>query len=144
MATLTGSFSGHFRSQSVMTVPDVAGHDLSLAEVIGTHQTQDPNWSNASLNYFGTTDITDGNGTQRGFYVNTREDGDREWGTFEGRVTTVNGVPTVEGTYQNTGGTGRFARMTANGTFTTRTTSPRDIEGTYQGTYQLVAAKAAG
>lgn len=142
MPTLTGSFSGHFKSQSVIAVPDQSGHEVSLAEVVGTQETSDPNWNNASLTYVGTTDMIDGNGTQRGFYINTRADGDREWGTFEGRVTTVNGLPTVEGTYQNAGGTGRFSGMTANGTFKTRMTSPRDVEGTYQGTYQLAAAKA--
>jgi hypothetical protein len=144
MTNLTGSFSGHIKSQSAIAVPDQSGHDVSLAEVTGTQKTSDANWNNANLTYVGTTDVTDGKGTQRGFYVNTRADGDREWGTFEGRVTTVNGLPTVEGTYQNSGGTGRFKGMTANGTFKTRMTSPRDVEATYQGTYQLAAAAQAG
>jgi hypothetical protein len=142
MANLTGSFSGHIKSQSAIAVPDQSGHDLSLAEVVGTQKTTDPNWNNASLTYVGTTDLIDGKGTQRGFYVNTRSDGDREWGTFEGRVTTVNGLPVVEGSYQNSGGTGRFKGLIASGTFKTRMTSPHDVEGTYQGTYQLATAKA--
>jgi hypothetical protein len=144
MPTLTGSFSGQITSQSAIAVPDQSGHDLSLAEVVGTQKSTDANWNDASLTYVGTTDVVDGKGTQRGFYSNTLPDGNREWGTFEGRVTTVNGVPTVEGTYKNSGGTGRFKGMTANGTFKTRMTSPRDVEGSYEGSYQLAVAKAAG
>ncbi len=142
MTNISGSFSGHIKSQSAIAVPDQSDHDLSLAEVVGAQKTSDPNWNNASLTYVATIDILDGNGTQRGFYVNTRADGDREWGTFEGRVTTVNGMPTVEGTYQNTAGTGRFKGITANGTFKTRMTSPHDVECSYEGTYQLAAAAA--
>jgi hypothetical protein len=142
MANLTGSFSGHIKSQSAIAVPDQSGHDLSLAEVAGTQKSPDANWNNASLTYSGITDIIDGEGTQRGYFLNTRADGDRDWGTFEGRVTTLNGLLTVEGTYQETGGTGKFKGLTGNGTFKTRMTSPRDVEATYQGTYQLATAKA--
>jgi len=142
MTNLTGSFSGHIKSQSAIAVPDQSGHDLSLAEVVGTQKSADANWNNASLTYAGITDLIDGKGTQRGYFLNTRADGDRDWGTFEGRVTTVNGLLTVEGTYQETGGTGKFKGITGNGTFKTRMTSPRDVEATYQGTYQLAAAKA--
>jgi hypothetical protein len=143
MTNLTGSFSGHLKSQSAVVVPDQSGHDLSLAEVVGTQKSADPNWNNASITYVATTDLVDGKGTQRGYFLNTRADGDRDWGTFEGRVTTVNGLLTVEGTYQETGGTGKFKAITGNGTFKTRMTSPRDVEATYQGTYQLVAAAQA-
>jgi hypothetical protein len=144
MANLSGSFSGHIKSQSAIVVPDQSGHDLVLGEVVGTQKSADPNWNNASLTYAATTDLIDGKGTQRGYFLNTRADGDRDWGTFEGRVTTVNGLLTVEGTYQETGGTGKFKGITGNGTFKTRMTSPRDVEATYQGTYQLVAAAQAG
>ncbi len=142
MTNLTGSFSGHIKSQSAIVVPDQTGHDLSLAEVVGTQKSADANWNNASLTYAGITDLIDGKGTQRGYFLNTRADGDRDWGTFEGRVTTANGLLTVEGTYQETGGTGKFKGISGNGTFKTRMTSPRDVEATYQGTYQLAAAKA--
>jgi hypothetical protein len=144
MATLNGSFSGIVKSQSVIAVPGPSGHDLSLAEINGTQKSSDPNWNNASLTYCGITDIVDGKGTQRGYFQNSRADGDRDWGTFEGRVTTVNGMLMVEGTYQTTGGTGKFKGITGNGTFNTRMTSPTNVEATHQGTYELVAAKAAG
>ncbi len=142
MATLNGTFSGSIKLQSAIAVPDQSGHDLSLAEIVGTQKSSDPNWNNASLTYWGITDVIDGKGTQHGYYVNSRADGDRDCGTFEGKVTTVRGELTVEGTYRITGGTGKFTGITGNGTFTTRMTSPRDVEATHQGTYELAAAKA--
>ena len=142
MANLSGSFTGHIRSQSALAVPDQPGHDIVLAEVAGTQKSADPNWNNASLTYVATSDLVDGKGTQHGYFVNTHVDGDRDWGTFEGKVSTVNGLLTVEGTYQETGGTGKFKGITGKGTFKTRMTSPRDVEASYQGTYQLAAAKA--
>jgi hypothetical protein len=144
MATLNGSFSGTIKSQSVIVVPGQSGHDLSLTEVTGTQKSADPNWNNASLTYCGITDILDGKGTQRGYFQNGRADGDRDWGTFEARVVTVNGLLLAEGTYQNTGGTGKFKGITGGGIFNTRMTSLRNVEATYEGTYQLTSAKAAG
>ena len=143
MATLTGSVLGHVKLQSVLRISDHPSHELILAETLGTQKASDPNWNDASLTYASITDIMDGNGTQRGYYVNTRADGDRDWGSFEGRVTTVNNMLMVDGTYQNTGGTGRFRGMNGNGTFKARATSPTTVEVAYHGTYHLAAAKAA-
>ena len=144
MATLNGSFSGTIKSQSVIVVPGQSGHDLSLTEITGTQKSADPNWNNASLTYCGITDVFDGKGTQRGYFQNSRGDGDRDWGTFEARVVIVNGLLLAEGTYQNTGGTGKFKGITGGGIFNTRMTSLRNVEATYEGTYQLTSAKAAG
>jgi hypothetical protein len=94
----------------------------------------DPNWNNSALTYVAISDLVDGKGTQHGYFVNVRADGDRDLGTFEGKVTTVNGMRTLEGTYQETGGTGKFKGITGKSAFKTRMTSPRDAEATYQGT----------
>jgi hypothetical protein len=143
MATLTGSVLGHIKSQSALVVPDQSGHELILAETTGTQKSSDPNWSDASLAYTSVTDIIDGKGTRPGYYVNTRSDGDRDWGTFEGRITTVNNMRMVDGAYQNTGGTGKFRGLSGSGTFKSRSTSPRNVEVTCTGTYHLAASKAA-
>jgi hypothetical protein len=143
MPSLSGSFSGLVRSQSAIVVPDQPGHMLILAETVATQKSPDPLWNDSSLFYASVTDVVNGAGTQRGYYVNTHTDEDADWGTFEGRVTTVNGVLTVEGTYQNTGGGGKVKGSTGNGTFTTRLTSPNEVEATHEGTYQLAAAAAA-
>ena len=107
MANLSGSFTGHIKTQSALVVPDQSGHDVMLAEVTGAQKSSDPNWNNAALTYVAFSDLVDGKGTQHGYFVNVRADGDRDWGTFEGKVTTVNGLLTAEGTYQETGGTGK-------------------------------------
>ena len=143
MPSLSGSFSGLVRSQSAIVIPDQPGHAIMLAEVVGTQKSADPLWNDSSLFYAAVTDVVNGAGTQRGYYVNTHADGDVDSGTFEGRVTTVNGILTVEGTYQNTGGSGKFKGSTGSGTFTTRLISPNEVEATHQGTYQLAGAAAA-
>ena len=143
MATLTGSVLAHTKSQSAIFLSDHPSHELLLAETAGTQKASDSNWNEASLTYASVTDLMDGSGTQRGYYINTRADGDRDWGTFEGRVTTVNNMLMVDGTYQNTGGTGKFRGMHGNGTFKARQTSPRTVEVAYHGIYHLAAMKAA-
>jgi hypothetical protein len=123
-------------------VPDHPGHDLSLAEIGGTQKSSDANWNNATIHYWGITDLIEGQGTQRGYFVNSRGGDDRDWGTFEGKLATSGGQITVEGTYQNTGGSGKFKGLSGKGTFKTKMTSPKDVEATWQGTYELSAAKA--
>ncbi len=59
-------------------------------------------------------DIINGNGTQWGFSANDCADGDRDFGTFEGKVTT-RGETTLEGTWQTTSGTGKFTDVKAGG-----------------------------
>jgi len=49
---------------------------------------------------------------------------------------------TVEGTWQFTGGSGKFKGLTGGGKFKTRMTSPRDVVCTWEGAYELASAKA--
>jgi hypothetical protein len=142
MPTITGSFSGNVKQQTAMAVSDQSAHDLSLAEIAGTQKSSDANWNNSAISYWGVSDAIDGQGTQRGYFVNVHSEGDRDWGTFEGRVVTTGGQITVEGTYRHTGGSGKFKGLSGNGTFKTKMTSPTDVEATWQGTYELAAAKA--
>jgi hypothetical protein len=142
MPTITGSFSGNVKLQTAIAVPDQSGHDLSLAEIGGTQKSSDANWNNATIHYWGITDLIEGQGTQRGYFVNNRGGGDRDWGTFEGKVAMSGGQITVEGTYQNTDGSGKFKGLSGKGTFKTKMTSPKDVEATWQGTYELAASKA--
>ena len=142
MPTLNGTFSGKIASQSATTVLDQPGHNLSLGEVVGTQTSSDPLWNNAALRYWGINDLVNGQGTQRGYYVNTHADGDRDWGTFEGNVTSAEGTVIAEGTYQVNGGSGKLSGIRSSGVFRTRMTAAGEVEGTHQGTYELAAAKA--
>ena len=99
-------------------------------------------WNNTAITYWGTTDLVEGNGTQRGYFVNVHGEGDRDWGTFEGRLATSGGQIAVKSTWQFTGGSGKFKGLTGNGMFKTRMSSPKDVEASWKGTYKLAAAKA--
>lgn len=142
MPAFSGSFSGRVTTQSAFSLNDQPNHDMSIAEVNGTQKSSDQNWNNAAVVYWGVTDLLDGQGTQRGYYLNNHADGDREFGTFEGKATAKGGEITVEGTWTITGGTGKYKGATGTGTFKTRGTAQGGVECTWQGAYELVSAKA--
>src|SRR5215831_16522363 len=77
------------------------------------------------------------NGTQTGYFMNTRANGDIDRGTFTARVTTADGATTMEGTWKHSGGTGAFSKITGNGTYKGRITSPSEVEVSWEGTYDL-------
>ena len=142
MPAVSGSFSGTVKVQTAVALSDQSNHELNLAEIGGTQKSSDEKWNNAAITYWGTTDVVAGKGSQRGYFVNDHGADGRDWGTFEGKVATNGGEITVEGTYQFTGGSGKFKGLTGDGTFKTTMSSPRDVLATWQGTYQLASAKA--
>jgi hypothetical protein len=142
MPAITGSFSGKVRVQTAISVPDQLNHELNLAEIAGTQKSPDEKWNNAAITYWGITDLVEGRGTQLGYFVNVHGEVDRDWGTFEGRVATTGGQITVEGTWQFTGGDGKFKGLTGGGTFKTRLSSPTQVEASWQGNYELATVKA--
>ena len=93
--------------------------------------------------YWAVIDLVAGNGTQRGYYASERANGDRDWGRFEGKVTTTEGKTTLEGTWTATGGSGKFAGIKAQGTYRGLMNSPTEVGMTWSGVYELAAAKAA-
>ena len=94
------------------------------------------------ITYWGIADLHSGSGTQRGYWVNEHSDGDRDWGTFEGKVATTGSEVTLEGKFTVSGGTGKFNGISGSGTYKGRMTSPFEVEMTWEGAYQLAAAKA--
>jgi hypothetical protein len=100
-------------------------------------KTADNNWSAAKLTIWGVADIADGKGTARGYFRNEHSNADIDYGTTESTVTTSGTVVTMTGTWQFTGGTGKFAKITGNGTFTDTQTSPMASEGAWRGSYSL-------
>lgn len=53
-----------------------------------------------------------GNGPQRGYFVNEHADGDRDFGTFEGKISTAGGQVTIEGSWKFVDGTGKYKTIT--------------------------------
>jgi hypothetical protein len=115
----------------------VDNHTIAIAVIPTKQSSSDPLWEGAQMTYCATTDTIGGTGTQRGYFVNQHQNGDRDHGTFEGKVTTANDGVSIEGTWQSTGGTGMFVAIKANGTFVARMTSPVDGEGSWTGSYEL-------
>jgi len=142
MLTVSGSFSGSIRTQSVISLNDQPNHSLGVAEISGTQNSSDPKWNNSTITYWGTTDMQGTQGTQRGYFVNDHGSAGQDRGTFEGNVSVVAGQVGVEGKWQYTGGAGNFAGITGGGTFKTKLTSPTTVEASWQGTYELAGAAA--
>ena len=141
MQKLSGSFSGRATSQTVISLEDVSNHEMHLATITGLQKTSDNNWKDAKITYWDASDVVDGNGPQRGYFVNVHPNGDRDIGTFEGKVKTAGGQVTIEGTWKYVDGTGMFKGITGGGTYKGRMTSPTEVENTWEGTYEL-ATKA--
>ena len=139
MPNMTGSFSGRVISQTTVSLHDASDHDMNLMQVAGLQKSSDPDWNNARITYWGAADLFAGSGPQRGYFVNEHADGDRDLGTFEGKITTVAGQVTLEGNWKYTGGTGKFSGITGSGTYKGRATSPVEFENSWEGTYQLAA-----
>ena len=141
MVSVSGSFRGTIRVQSAISIPDQPNHSISIGEVTGIQKSSDANWNNATCTYWAMAEITGNAGTQRGVYSNDHGEGGLEYGTYEGKVSIVNGQVIVEGTWVCTRGTGKFHGLSASGTFRTRLASPTEIDASWEGAYEL-AAKA--
>jgi len=128
-----------------MSIPDQVNHELNLAEVTGTQKRSDEKWNNAAVTYSGLLpNLSRAQGRQRGYFINDHGADGRDWGTFDGKVTTSDAEISIEGSWQFTGGDGKFKDLTGKGTFKNKITSPRAAETSWQGTYGLaIVAKTA-
>jgi hypothetical protein len=108
-------------------------------EITGLQKASDENWKDAKMTYWGHGDFTRGTGQQCGYFVDVHANGDRDCGTFEGKVSTTNNQVTIEGTWKYTEGTGKFEGITGNGTFKGLMVSPTEIDMSWEGSYQLAA-----
>ena len=144
MPNVSGSFSGRATSQTIAPLGDTPNHEMRLATIAGIQKSSDQNWNDSQITYCDMTDLNGGNGPQRGYFVNTHANGDRDFGSFEGKVKTAGDQVTIEGTWKYTDGTGQFKGITGNGTYKGRMTSPGEVENTWEGKYELAAkARAA-
>jgi hypothetical protein len=143
MPNITGSFSGRAVSQTTVSLHDASNHDMNLMQVTGLQKSSDPDWNDARITYWGAADLIAGNGPQRGYFVNEHADGDRDFGIFEGKITTAGDQVTIEGNWKYTGGTGKFSGITGSGTYQGRATSPTEFENSWEGAYALVAKPRA-
>ncbi len=141
MPSISGSFSGGVTKQFGIPLTDLPNHSMGIAEVSGTQKSDDPLWNEASITYWGVTELLDGEGTQRGYYNNVHGDKGRDWGTFEGKVT--NDGMVVEGTWKFAGGDGEFRGISGGGTFKVVAKSETELEATWDGAYELARTQTA-
>jgi hypothetical protein len=139
MASISGSFSAYVAAETTLFPDDQPNHQLQIAEIRATQKSDDPSWNNARITYYGLTDLIEGNGTQRGYFANEHKDGDRDCGTFEGKVTTAGGQVSLEGTFAFTSGTGKLKGIRGNGSFKGRQVSTTQIEMSWTGSYEVAA-----
>ena len=137
MPAFSGKFSGNIEAQTSLTVADESNHEMLLAQVRGPQQSSDPRWNGATITYSAVLDLANGKGMQRGHFVNAHADGNRSFGSFEGPVAPVDGELRCDGTWTATGGTGPYAGMRGEGTFSMRMTSPKTVETSWDGRYEL-------
>jgi hypothetical protein len=143
MPSITGSFSGRITQQFALPLTDQPNHELSIAEVTGTQRSDDPLWNDSKITYWGVTDLLNGKGSQRGYFNNIHPDSGRDWGTFEGQVTTAGGGMTVEGTFEFAGGDGNYLGITGGGRFKTLMKSDTELEASWEGNYELARVQTA-
>lgn len=134
MPEFSGTVTLHILGQTVVSVADAADHMLVLAGVTGIIKTADVLWNGGRNTNWITADTIGGKGKQTGYFQNVHQDGDTDHGTFEG---TVEADGTATGTWQYTGGTGKFAHLTGNGVSSLKQTSPTESELEWSGSYNL-------
>lgn len=142
MPPISGTFEGRAVIHGGVPVGDQEDHQMLLAQVQGPQTSPDPNWNGATITYSALLDLVAGKGTQRGYFVNVHPDGGRDWGTFEGAITTIGDELHCEGRWTITGGSGRFEGIVGNGTFAMRMPNPETVETIWEGVYEggVVAA----
>jgi hypothetical protein len=110
---------------------------LSVASMTGKHKASDANWDGVKVSNWVTADLVGGNGEQRGYFKNEHPNGDVDYGTFEAKVTMSDTGPTMTGTWRSIGGTGKFAKITAEGVLDAKMTSPTESVMNWSGSYSL-------
>jgi hypothetical protein len=135
MPQFSGSYSPKTVSQT--TIPAPGNHQIGMSVVTGEQQSPDSGWNGATQTMWGILDTVEGNGTIRGYFRNVHANGDIDYGTTEGTVTMSGTDTTMTGTWCFTGGTGKFAKITGNGVFKGKQTSPTDSLEEWSGSYSL-------
>jgi len=110
-----------------IVAPDDPKHAMTLARRIEPNKSTDPNCQTMQVEFVTYGDTVAGTGFQRGHRTQTCPSGDKWFSTFQGNVTATpkpSGPPDVsgDGTWQITGGTGRYLDARGGGTYKGRLT----------------------
>jgi len=139
MTNLSGSVTATVRLESTLNLEDQPNHQMQICEVRGKQQSPDAKWNNSILSYWGMADLQSGSGVQRGYYVNEHQDGDRDFGSYEGRITVNGSDVTLEGKFIFTGGTGKLKGIRGSGSYKGKMISPTEIQMNWSGAYEVAS-----
>jgi len=114
-------------SENRIVAPDNPQHTMTLARRTEGNRSTDPNCQTMQVELVTYGDTVAGTGFQRGHRTQTCPSGDKWFSTYQGTITSVpkqGGAPDVnnEGTWQLTGGTGRYQDARGGGTYKGRLT----------------------
>jgi len=109
-------------TKSVFTVDAALKHEITQEIGLGDLKFSNPDFKVKEEWTYGQSDTIDGSGTQRGYFLDTHEDGSHTYGTFQGTVKTSSkpdgSWETIwEGTYQYVGGSGKYKNIKGGGTY---------------------------
>jgi hypothetical protein len=130
-----GTFKATFAKREALPIGDAEGHVLILADA------QAINRSTGKVAFFDdgrievkdVIDITNGNGTQSGYIIFSKN-GERTVSKLSGKVVTVMApdgktpMTTVEGTFEQVFGTNLYGTVKPSGEYKTRVLSPTEFE----------------
>ena len=124
-------------AKSVFTVDDATKHEIS--QEMGT---ADFVFSNSDFRLkeswaYTQSDLIDGSGTQKGYFLDTHMDGSRDYGTFQGTIKSTSKPDGSweaiwEGTYQYVGGSGKYKDIKGSGKYKGKASS-KDPGGREEG-----------
>ncbi len=143
MPNITGNLKGKTAAMTCVSLNDTPEHELMLRHGTASQSCSDAHFNGAKHTSWNTADLIRGNGHEHGYFMNEHSNGDRSCGTFESKITTVNGQIMAEGTWKFTHGTGQFNGITGNGNFKGRIISPTESEASFEGHYEVKAGTRA-
>ncbi len=88
------------------------------------------------MTYCGSGDTIAGEGKQSGYFWNDLRSGDRAFGTFEATVRPDQNGLVVEGTWQFSGGSGKFEKVSGSGHFRATSDAQGNAAMTWEGSYR--------
>jgi len=132
-----GGTVGPLLSENRIVAPDDPKHTMTLARRTEPNTSTDPQCQTMHVEFVTYAEIVAGTGYQRGHRTQICPSGDTWFSTYHGTVTTTpkrGGAPDVtgEGTWQITGGTGRYQDARGEGTYKGRLT-PQGFVYEWQG-----------
>jgi hypothetical protein len=131
-------------SSTTMWPGDVPNHEIVLQHARWVENSDDPDCNTTQVTGVIVIDHTAGQGTLRGYDVDTCPNGDQIFVAGEGTIKTAKQpdgslVSTYEGKWWYTGGTGKFKGITGGGTAKSKgiVGKPESMRAEWEGEYEL-------